>query len=131
VKKAAFLLFIHLLWMLTVHPQVLPEPSTYSKSDKEAAAQYLEKNKQQRRAGIVLLVAGVGLASIAASGEKYASGNDALIYVGSIAALGSMPLFVSASRNKARGDLLLRMQGMPLVNGRKLTGIALGLRLGN
>jgi hypothetical protein len=133
VKKAALLSVIPLLWMLPLHPQVLPEPSTYSKSDKESAAQYLEKNKHQRRTGILLLVAGVGLASFAAStGELDATGPSSFLYVGALGALGSVPLFISAAKNKTRGDLLLRMQSMPLANGsgRKVTGVGVGLRLG-
>jgi len=134
VKKAAFLVAVHFLWVLSLHPQVLPDPSSYSKSDKESAAQYLEKNKHQRRTGILLLVAGVGLASFAASSADLdATGSNSLLYVGALGALGSIPLFISASKNKTRGDLLLRMQSMPLATGtgRKLTSIGIDLPLGN
>lgn len=120
--------------MLPLHPQVLPDPPSYSKSDKESAAQFLEKNKHQRRTGILLLVAGVGLASFAAStSELDATGSNSLLYVGALGAIGSVPLFISASKNKTRGDLLLRMQSMPLANGksRKVTSIGIGLPFGN
>lgn len=126
-------MIFHLLWVAPVHPQVLPEPSSYNKSDKELSDEYLRKNKHQRRTGMVLLIAGVGLASLgASSGEFNAQGSNTMLYIGTIGAMGSVPLFLSAAKNKEKGELLLRMQSMPLAGGqgRKVTGVGIGIRIG-
>ena len=122
-----------LIWMLPLHPQVLPEPATYRKSDKELAAEYLQKHKHQRRTGIVLLIGGIGLATLGASSSDWAtSGSSSLVYVGTLATLSSLPFFVSASKNKEQGNLLLRMQSAPLAGGktRKIPTLGVQVRLG-
>jgi hypothetical protein len=133
VKKAAALLILHLLWATAPHPQVLPDPSSYNRTDKELSDEYLRKNRHQRRTGIVLLVAGVGLASLGASSvEMNTSGSSTMLYLGAMGAIGSVPLFLSASKNKEKGELLLRMQSMPLAGGKreKILGLGVGIRLG-
>lgn len=133
MKKAATLLILHLLWATAALPQVLPDPSSYSKGDKELSDEYLRKNRHQRRTGIVLLVAGVGLASLGASGnELNTSGSSTMLYLGAMGAIGSVPLFMSASKNKEKGELLLRMQSMPVAVGkhRRTMGLGIGIRLG-
>lgn len=133
VKKAAALLAIHLVWMLPLHPQVLPDPLTYSKSDKESATEYLQRNKHQRRAGIIMLVGGIGLASLGASStDQDASGTNALVYLGSLCAVGSLVLFNSAAKNKNRGEMLLRMQSAPLAlsKTKKIPSVGIRVRLG-
>ena len=130
MKKAAALLAIHLVWMLPLHPQVHPEPSTYSKSDQTAAAEYLQKNKHQRRAGFIMLVAGIGLASVGASGGDWDNpGSNTLVYVGTLSAVGSLVLFNSADRNKHRGEMLLRMQSAPLAISKSKKILSLGIRV--
>lgn len=133
VKKAAALLVLHLLWVTAPHPQVLPNPSSYNKADKELSDEYLRKNRHQRRTGIVLLIAGVGLASLgASSGEMDTQGASMMLYLGAMGAMGSVPLFLSASKNKEKGELLLRVQSMPLAGAksRKVMGMGVGIRLG-
>lgn len=132
MKKAAVIVFLHLLWVNALHPQVLPEPSTYSKGDKELSDDYLRKNKHQRRTAIVLLVTGVGLASLGASAsELNVQDVSPLFYLGSAGALCSVPLFLSAAKNRGRGELLLRMQSMPVADrkGRRIAGIGIGIHL--
>lgn len=119
--------------MTAPYPQVLPEPSSYNKTDKELSDEYLRKNRHQRRTGIVLLVAGVGLASLGASSvEKNAAGSSTMLYLGAMGAIGSLPLFMSASKNKEKGELLLRMQSMPVAGAksRKMMALGVGIRLG-
>jgi hypothetical protein len=133
VKKAAAILAINLVWMFPLHPQVLPEPLTYSKSDQKSAAEYLQKNKQQRRAGIIMLVGGIGLASLGASSSAQdAPGYNALVYLGTLGAVGSLVLFNSAAKNKSRGEMLLRMQSAPLAisKARKIPSVGIRVRLG-
>lgn len=133
MKKAAALFILHLLWVSAAHPQVLPDPPSYNKTDKELSDEYLRKNRHQRRTGIMLLVAGVGLASLGASGnELNASGSSTMLYLGAMGAIGSVPLLMSASKNKEKGELLLRMQSMPVAGGKrgKMVGLGVGFRLG-
>jgi hypothetical protein len=133
VKRAAALLIIHLMWVISLHPQVLPDPSSYSKSDKELSDEYLRKNRHQRRTGIVLLVAGVGIASLGAStSELNMQEVNPLFYLGTVGALGSVPLLLSAAKNKERGELLLRMQSMPMAGGKdkKIRSVGIAIRLG-
>lgn len=123
----------YLLWVTALHPQVLPEPSSYSKSEKELGDEYIRKNKHQRRAGIVLLVAGVGMASLGASSSGLDTpGVNSLFYLGTAGALCSVPLFLSAAKNKGKGEMYLRMQGVPIANGKgkKIRAIGIGIRLG-
>lgn len=118
--------------MTAPYPQVLPDPSSYNKTDKELSDEYLRRNRHQRRTGIILLVAGVGLASLGASNSELdASGSSTMLYLGAMGAIGSVPLFMSASKNKERGELLLRMQSMPVAGGKrsKVVGVGVGLRL--
>jgi hypothetical protein len=134
VKKAAALLALHLLWVTSAHPQVLPDPSSYNKTDKELSDEYLRKNRHQRRTGLILLVAGVGIASLGASNsELHTTGASTMLYLGAMGAMGSVPLFLSASKNKEKGELLLRMQSMPLAGGKrgKVVGLGVGIRLGH
>jgi hypothetical protein len=133
VKKAAALLIIHLLWMTAPYPQVLPDPSSYSKTDKELSDEYLRKNRHQRRTGILLLVAGVGLASLGVSSTEFETGGSpTMLYLGAMGAMGSVPILLSASKNKARGELLLRMQSMPVAGTKRgrVMGVGVGYRLG-
>lgn len=133
MKKAAALLILHLLWVTAPHPQVLPDPSSYNKADKELSDEYLRKNRHQRRTGIMLLVAGVGLASLGAStSEPDSPGSSTMLYLGALGAMGSLPLFMSASKNKEKGELLLRMQSAPVAGGksRRMVGLGVGIRLG-
>jgi hypothetical protein len=130
VKKAAVLFAIHLVWMLRLHPQVHPEPLTYSKSDQAVAAEYLQKNKHQRRTGFIMLVAGIGLASVGASGKDWDNpGSNTLVYVGTLSAVGSLVLFNSAARNKHRGEMLLRMQSAPLAGSKVRNILSVGVRV--
>lgn len=123
----------YLLWVTALHPQTLPDPPSYSKSDKELGDEYIRKNKHQRRTGFVLLVASVGVATLSASSSGLDTpGGNSLFYLGTAGALCSVPLFLSAAKNKDKGEMYLRMQSMPVANGKgkKIGAIGIGIRLG-
>ena len=65
-------------------------------------ADYLQKSKKQNTAGFVLLGVGVACIAIAAPGDVALSTASVLIIGGGAAAIVSIPLFISAKKNKRK-----------------------------
>ena len=102
-------------------------------SDMELGQYYLSKSKSQKTIGWVLLGAGIalyigGILVYENSDLEESSGTDAMILIGSIASIASIPLFINGAKNKGRAEILLRNQNIPM--GFKHTrGIAIGIAL--
>ena len=131
MKKTAALFIPLLFWVLPLHPQVLPNPAALAQSDKEVSKAYLQKTKHQKAIGLALLIAGIGVASVGASTmELDTPGANAYIYLGNFVALGSIPFFVSAAKNKDRAELVLRRDPLPLAAARyKTTSLGISIPL--
>ena len=87
---------------------------------------YIQKRKTFNTAGWVLLGAGAGM--MIGGGTMYASyanqgyngpspaSADALIIAGGVAALASIPLFISANKNKTKANLALKGESITFGN---------------
>jgi hypothetical protein len=109
--KKFFLIATCLLMMLTVVAQNTPQDSSTHALTKD---EYLKKSKGQKTAAIVLLAGGGALVTVGAilslndvyyldfedNGNEDVAG--ALVLVGGVAMLGSIPFFISARKNKER-----------------------------
>ena len=98
---------------------------------------YLKKSKQQKTIGWILLGAGVSLTIV--GGQQVSkdifsesSGGEALMLIGNLSALASIPVFLSAAKHRGRAEILLRNQNIPLthVSGTRLTSIGVAIPLG-
>jgi hypothetical protein len=89
---------------------------------------YLIKSRHQKTAALIMLGGGVGLTALGlavsqANTVDYALGNTSnhntagtvLSIIGVASALGSIPLFISASHNRHKADLVFDMQKVPMV----------------
>jgi hypothetical protein len=121
----------------TGNAQQLPQKTTPGLSDVELGQFYLQKSKSQKTGAWILLAAGVAL-QVAGSVsyadnlfEESTSGADAMMLGGTIASIASIPLFISAAKNKGRAEILLRQQNIPMsfFRGRQ-TAVGLALRIG-
>jgi hypothetical protein len=116
----------------------------YSQNSEIARSDYLQKSKNQRTAGWLLLgggtalmLAGISSGSGGSEGDMgYGSNFDsgmALFGVGLAADIISIPMFVSASKNKKRADTLFSFSPMPVVvynntTTRFITSISISIR---
>jgi len=102
---------------------------------------YLVKSKNQKTTAWVLLSGGVALMSTALLiGNRQNSsfdeaGTGAVIGgIGVLAAIGSIPLFISSSKNMSRAQLSVSSQktaeGIPGNISRKITGLTLSIPMG-
>lgn len=104
-------------------------------SDYELGLEYLKRNRQQKTIAWIMLAGGIGLYAAGASQwDLYSqtTGADAMIVAGTLATLGSIPLFIIAAKNKGRANILLRRQNVPLTHapGTQLTSVGLAIKLG-
>lgn len=79
--------------------------SSFSQTDttkKMSRQDYLARSRGQKIAGFVLLGIGATCAAIAAPGNVSFETLGTLVTVGGLAALGSIPLFIAAGRNKRK-----------------------------
>ncbi len=68
---------------------------------------YLKLSKSQKTMGFVLLGIGVTCFAIAAPGDVAFETAGALVVVGGLSALGSIPLFIAAGKNKRKANAAL------------------------
>lgn len=113
------LVFLMLLLTIIYHRgncQQVPVP------DRESKDYYIQKSKKQKTAGWILLGAGAGLITTA---FIVGNSNDAtiddigtsggLVIAGTLAGIGSIPLFIASSRNKrkaARASVYIQNEEM-------------------
>ncbi len=126
-----------LLIMDTATAQRMDPSEQKELSDKELGIYYLQKNKKQKTTGWILLGGGlaastIGAVTIQPFRESNASG--VLLAVGYVSALASVPLFISAAKNKGSAEILLRNENVPLsgtgFNHLKLTSVVFSLPIG-
>lgn len=103
--------------------------------DYELGLEYLKRNRQQKTIAWIMLAGGIGLYAAGASQwDLYSqtTGADAMIVAGTLATLGSIPLFIIAAKNKGRANILLRRQNIPLTHapGTQLTSVGVAIKLG-
>lgn len=121
MKKLIFVLtFIGLICNLNaqVNPGEIQKPMT----DFELGQYYKQKSKNQKTTGWVLLVGGAALitggmliADNASLDEDVAIAGASIALLGGTASMiASIPVFISASRNKGRAEILLKQNNIPL-----------------
>ena len=106
-------------------------------TDKELGMHYLKQSSQQKTIAWILLGGGLVISAIGANQitndlfEESSSG-EALFYIGTFASIGSIPLFISAAKNKGRAEILLRNQNIPLTmsSGSHVISVGLAIPLG-
>jgi hypothetical protein len=106
-------------------------------SDVELGHQYLKKSKSQKTAAWILLGAGtIGvIASAAVITDNYyessGTGSEAIYFLSSMSMIASVPLFITAAKNKGRAEILLRYENVPLSRYQpSVKGVpALGIRI--
>lgn len=98
-----------------------PDTSRRHMNDRELGLLYLDKSRQQKNAAWVLLLGGVVFTTVGAAiwadnwwDEGDDTGTMLLAYGGQIAAIASVPLFISAAKNKGRAEILLRYENIPM-----------------
>lgn len=100
--------------------QVNQQPSP-KMTDPELGHYYLNKSKKQKTTGFILM--GVGLAAwfggAAMMVQDDLEGNSidngaVVMYLGFGATVASVPLFISAAKNKGRAEILLRYENVPV-----------------
>ena len=119
--------------------------SRYLYSDSTAIvkdhAYYLQKSKNQRTAGLILLGAGVIISGI---GLLVATNQNAnldqtetgviIMGIGAVSGIVSIPLMIMAHVNRSKAKLMLSSQkkgvGIPHKYGKDLTGITLSIPIG-
>lgn len=125
--KKATLLATALLWMLQVTAQEPVKDKVY----------YLEKSKNQKTAGWVLVSAGVAMmvgGGIAFNNssifdESWETGAT-IMTIGVPVALTSVPFFISAARNKGRAEAMATLHMSPVPVGTVVKCIPqLGIRV--
>jgi hypothetical protein len=91
-------------------------------SDHRLGMMYLQKSKNQKTTGFVLLFVGAGMwigGSIAATNsDSYYSGEtggaDFVALAGFICTIVSVPVLINAAKNKGRAEILLRNENIML-----------------
>ena len=134
--KKSLLSLACMLLLVAGYTQQLPQTSARM-TDAELGQFYLQKSKSQKTIAWVLLVAGAAL-QVAGSVsyadnlfEESTSGADAMMIVGSLASIVSIPLFISAAKNKGRAEILLRHENIPMsFSPRKRMNIGIAIALG-
>ena len=95
---------------------------------------YIHKNKSQKILGFVLLGGGATLLAVAAKGNTSLDGLGALVVVGALTTLSSIPLFISSAKNKRRSVFAMTKQktafGIPGKVSKNITGITMSIPIG-
>lgn len=99
--KPFLLLLITMLFIATTHAQQLPQ------AEQPTREYYLKKAKRQKITGIVMLAGGGALFAICASQSVNHLMENTPVYdagaaIGLASALGSIPVFIAAGRNKKK-----------------------------
>jgi hypothetical protein len=103
------------------HTQVSRD-SLLKMTDYDLRTYYSNKSKQQKIVGWLLVGGGITLSIIGANKMAQdifskSSGGETLFLLGSFSAIASIPVFLSAAKNKGRAEILLRHQNIPLSHG--------------
>jgi len=80
---------------------------------------YLKKSKGQKTAAWIMLGAGVAMFAIAAPGDVSFDAAGVLVVAGSALVLGSIPLFIAASKNKKKAkaaSAFFKMETSPVIH---------------
>ena len=135
MKKLVFMILTSCLFFQYSHAQKFKD-SLRNLNDYDLGTYYLKKSKQQKTIGWILLGAGVSLTIV--GGQQVSkdifsesSGGEALMLIGNLSALASIPVFLSAAKHRGRAEILLRNQNIPLthVSGTRLTSIGVAIPL--
>ncbi|MDQ6755796.1 MAG: hypothetical protein M3004_02565 [Bacteroidota bacterium] len=93
--------------------------------------EYLTKSKNQKLFGFIFLGAGVTTLAIISAGNTDLNAVGPLAIVGGAAALGSIPLFIAAGKNKRKAELVVKNEKVffnPVVISKEHF-IALGVKI--
>ena len=122
--------------LLCIAAGLSAQQRTTPMSDLELGQYYLSKSKSQKTIGWILLGGGLALyiGGIATYSDIYDDQDTeaaVMVLTGSIATIASIPLFITAAKNKGRAEILLRNQNVPMgfKSGRGLS-IGIGLPIG-
>ena len=100
---------------------------------KDLSKYYLQKSRDQRAGAIVLMAGGValgifgGLGTIHLMEKNDNSGAYTMIGFGAVSFLSSIPLFISASKNKMRAMMVVRTQQIDVPSSTSLRQTSVGL----
>jgi hypothetical protein len=112
-------------------------------NNEELANYYLKKSRSQKTAAYVMAAGGVTLgiagASISMSQwefnpfsdsqPSYSSTGDVIAIIGALVAVGSIPVFMAAAKNKKRAKLLLGGEPMAITPSFHLQQTSIGLAI--
>jgi hypothetical protein len=108
-----------------------------SLSDRDLGLYYLKQNKKQKTIAWILLGGGlivefIGSAQYSNDIFSESSDGEALMIIGSLSTIASVPLFISAAKNKGRAEILLRNQNIPISrsSGTRVLSVGLAIPLG-
>jgi protein-S-isoprenylcysteine O-methyltransferase Ste14 len=99
--KSLFVIFTFLFFSASVFSQTIASATI---AEKKTA--YLKKSKGQRTAAFILLGVGGGCFALAAPGNVDFDVLGTLVVIGAAATITSIPLFISAGKNKRRAMAL-------------------------
>lgn len=136
MKKIVFVILASCLFFQYSGAQK-PKDSLRKLTDYDLGTYYLKQSKQHKTIGWVLIGAGVTLAIIGSQqivNDLFTESGEGvtLLILGNLSTIASVPLFLSAAKNRGRAEILLRNQNIPLTNvsGTRLisVGVAVPLR---
>src|SRR5215203_675829 len=109
MKKMVFIILTSCLFFQYGYAQKFKD-SLMRLSDYDLGTYYLKQNKQQKTIGWVLLGAGVALTIVGAQQTandlfSESSGGETLLIIGNLSTIASIPLFLSAAKNRGRAEI--------------------------
>lgn len=118
MKKQISLVLALVLLFQAAMAQQIPDSSRRI-SDKELGLQYLKKSRNQKLAAWILFGAGMagwigGAASYSDDLFEENTSAETIALIGFGCTIASIPLFISAAKNKGRAEILLRYENMLL-----------------
>ena len=122
--------------LLCMAASLSAQQRTSPMSDLELGQYYLSKSKSQKTIGWILLGGGLALyiGGIATYSDLYDDQDTEagiMVLTGSIATIASIPLFITAAKNKGRAEILLRNQNIPLgFKSSKGLSVGIGIPIG-
>src|SRR5215203_3768979 len=136
MKKMVLIILTSCLFFQSGYAQKFKD-SLMRLSDYDLGTYYLKQSKNQKTIGWVLL--GAGVTSTIVGGQQASkdifneSSGEAWAIFGALSTVASIPVFLSAAKNKGRAEILLRNQNIPLthVSGTRLLSVGIGLPLRN
>jgi hypothetical protein len=137
VKKFLFLL-ISVAVLGHLQAQRLSDSLPKNLKGKDLQLQYLNKSRSQKGAAFVLLASGLTLGVLGSlntitlmGGETNNSNAYTMMAIGAVSFVASIPLFISAAKNKEKSKLVVRDQQMIISKSICLrqTGVGLAIPL--